>query len=134
MVTTKIEIRALIADDQEPVRSGMRAIVGGTEIEIVSEATTGSEAIDAVKNHEIDIAILDIRMPGGDGLYALGRIKESHPDLPCLMLSTYDNAVYVERSRVLGASGYIAKGSPRERLLESIRLAAAGHSLWFDGK
>jgi DNA-binding NarL/FixJ family response regulator len=133
-VMTKEKIRALIADDQEAIRSGLRVMLGESEIQIVAEAATGSEAVEAAQTNDIDVAILDIRMPGGDGLYALSRIKERYPELPCLMLSTYDNAVYVERSRMLGAAGYLAKGITRSRLIQSIQLVATGHNLWFDGR
>ncbi|MCG8586587.1 MAG: response regulator transcription factor [Pirellulales bacterium] len=129
-----LEIRLLVADDQEMVRAGLRSMLGHRGIRIVAEASTGDDAIEAARSDEIDVALIDIRMPGGDGLYALQRIKEIKADLPCLMLSTYDNAIYADRSRALGAAGYIAKGTSGDKILNAVRLVAAGYSLWLDGE
>ena len=125
-----MSIRILIADDHEVVRSGLKSLVDGTDIKVVVEASTGEEAIAAVDMHELDVVLLDIRMDEGDGLTALGRIKLDHPDLPILMLSTYDNPNYVARAVALGANGYLLKGSSRERLIEAIQKSAKGESAW----
>jgi DNA-binding NarL/FixJ family response regulator len=69
-------------------------------------------------------------MPSGDGLTTLGRIKLDHPNLPIVMLSTYDNPTYIARAVALGAGGYVLKGSSREKLLETIRTAAKGDNAW----
>jgi len=92
--------------------------------------TTGAEAVKYVLNNEVDVALLDIRMPDGDGLTALGRIKLDKPDMPVLILSTFDNPTYIARAVALGASGYVLKGCTREKLIEAIRTAAAGESAW----
>ena len=125
-----MSIRILIADDHEVVRSGLKSLLAGTDIEVVAEASTGEEAISGVDEHEVDVVLLDIRMDDGDGLTALGRIKLDHPDLPILMLSTYDNPTYVARAVALGANGYLLKGSSRERLIEAIEKSAKGESAW----
>ena len=125
-----MSIRILIADDHEVVRSGLKSLVAGTDIKVVAEASTGEEAIRGVDEHELDVVLLDIRMDDGDGLTALGRIKLDHPDLPILMLSTYDNPTYVARAVALGANGYLLKGSSRERLIEAIEKSAKGESAW----
>ena len=125
-----MSIRILIADDHEVVRSGLKSLVAGTDIKVVAEASTGEEAIRGVDEHEVDVVLLDIRMDDGDGLTALGRIKLDHPDLPILMLSTYDNPTYVARAVALGANGYLLKGSSRERLIEAIEKSAKGESAW----
>ena len=125
-----MSIRLLIADDHEVVRCGLRSLMAGSEIEIVGESTTGEEAIQRALQGDVDVVLLDIRMPHGDGLNALGRLKLDRPDLPILILSTYDNPTYVARAVALGAAGYVLKGASRERLLDAIRKAAAGESAW----
>ncbi len=129
-----MSIKLLIADDHEVVRCGLRSLVGGSDVEIIGEATSGEQAVSMVFNaepgKEPDVVLLDIRMPDGDGLNALGRLKLEQPNLPVLMLSTYDNPTYVARAVALGAAGYVLKGAPRERLLEAVHKAAAGESAW----
>ena len=125
-----MSIRLLIADDHEVVRCGLKTLVQGTDIEVIAEAATGEEAIRLTAKHKPDVVLLDIRMPDGDGLSALGRIKLDHPDTAVLMLSTYDNPTYVARAVALEAAGYVLKGAPRERLLETIQIAARGESAW----
>ncbi len=125
------KIRVLIADDHEVVRSGLKSLLAGTEIKVVAEAVTGSAAIKYVmENDDVDVVLLDIRMPDGDGLGALGRIKLEKPQLPVLMLSTFDNPTCVARTVALGASGYLLKGCTREELIEAIRKAARKESVW----
>lgn len=123
-------IRLLIADDHEVVRSGLKTLLSGSEINVVAEAASGNEALRMAKESQPDVMLLDIRMPDGDGLSALQQIKQEHPALPVLMLSTYDNPTYVSRAVTLGASGYILKGSGREKLIQSIRAAAEGEATW----
>ena len=125
-----MSIKLLIADDHEVVRYGLRSLMADSEIEIVAEATTGEEAIRMAMEGDPDVVLLDIRMPGGDGLNALGRLKLERPELAILMLSTYDNPTYVARAVALGAAGYILKGADRDKLLDAIRKAAAGESAW----
>ena len=125
-----MSIRILIADDHEVVRSGLKSLVAGTDIKVVAEVSTGEDAVRSVDENEFDVVLLDIRMDNGDGLTALGRIKLDHPDLPILMFSTYDNPTYVARAVALGASGYLLKGSSRDRLIEAIQTAAKGESAW----
>lgn len=125
------KIRVLIADDHEVVRSGLKSLLTGTEIKVVAEVATGSAAIKYVmENDDVDVVLLDIRMPDGDGLGALGRIKLEKPQLPVLMLSTFDNPTYVARTVALGASGYLLKGCTREELIDAIRKAARKETVW----
>ena len=123
-------IRILIVDDHEVVRCGVRSILEGEDISIVGEASSGEEAIQAAATMDLDVILMDIRMPNGDGLNALGRIKLEKPELPILMLSTYDNPTYVARAVALGAAGYVLKGSAREALIGAIRTAASGENAW----
>ena len=124
------KIRMLVADDHEVVRCGLQTLLADTEVEIVAEVGTGEAAVEYAVKHDVDVVLMDIRMPQGDGLNALGRIKLDKPDMPILMLSTFDNPTYIARAVALGASGYLLKGCTREKLLSSIRTAASGESAW----
>ena len=124
------KIKLLVADDHEVVRCGLRTLLAGTEIEIVGEVATGAEAVTYALQNDPDVCLLDIRMPDGDGLTSLGRIKLDKPDMPILMLSTFDNPTYIARAVALGASGYLLKGCTRDHLISAIRTAAAGENAW----
>jgi DNA-binding NarL/FixJ family response regulator len=125
-----MSIKILIADDHEVVRSGVTRLLTGTEIEVVAEAATGDDAVRLTSEHNPDIVLLDIRMPNGDGLAALGRIKLQRPDQRILVFSTYDNPTYVARAVALGANGFLLKGSTRDQLLAAIRKVASGEDAW----
>jgi DNA-binding NarL/FixJ family response regulator len=125
-----MSIKLLIADDHEVVRSGLKSLLDGTDIKIVGEASTGEAAIKQALKLNPDVVLLDIRMPDGDGLNALGRIKLERPEMPVLILSTYDNPTYVARAVALGASGFILKGATRDKILDAIRMASAGQTAW----
>ena len=88
-----MSIRVLVADDHEVVRCGIRSLFQGTEIQVQAEATSGEDAVAKVKKErdKVDVVLLDVRMPDGDGLNALGRIKLDRPDMPIVILSSYDN-------------------------------------------
>ena len=123
-------IKLLIADDHEVVRCGLKTLLAGTDIEIVAEVGTGEAAVRYAMENDPDVVMLDIRMPEGDGLTALGRIKLEKPAMPVLMLSTFDNPTYIARAVALGASGYLLKGCTREALIDTIHTAASGGSAW----
>jgi len=125
-----MSIKMLVVDDHEVVRRGLESMIEGTEITIAAEATTGEEAVKKALAHKYDLVLLDIRMASGDGLNTLGRIKLEKPDLPVLMLSTYDNPTYVARAVALGAAGYVLKGTSKEDLLKAIRVSASGDTIW----
>ncbi|MGQ9605226.1 MAG: response regulator [Thermogutta sp.] len=123
-------IRVLLADDHGMVRVGLKAMLIGTEIDIVAEVDNGEDAIRYALENDVDVVLLDVRMPNTDGLYALGRIKLERQNLPVLMLSTFDNPTYVARSVALGANGYLLKSCSREDLINAIRTAADGENVW----
>jgi DNA-binding NarL/FixJ family response regulator len=123
-------IKIVVADDHEVVRLGLRSLLANTDIKIAAEASSGEEAVKLAMKHNPDVVLLDIRMAEGDGLNALGRIKLDKPEMPILMFSTYDNPTYVARAVALGAAGYVLKGAGRDKLIEGIRKAAAGESVW----
>ena len=124
------KIKLLVADDHEVVRSGLKSMFARTEVEIVAAVATGSAAVKYALENDPDVVLLDIRMPEGDGLTALGRIKLDKPDMPILMLSTFDNPTYIARAVALGANGYLLKSCTREKLIDAVRTAAAGENAW----
>ncbi len=123
-------IRLLIADEFEVVRAGLKAMLSGSGIKVVAEASTGKAAVRLTKKHKPDVAMLGVRMPDGDGLNSLGRIKLDRPDQPVLMLSSFDNPTHIARAVALGANGWISKTATREGLRAAIHTAATGESTW----
>lgn len=123
-------ISLLIADDHEVVRAGLKSLLQGTDIRIVDEANSGTSALKLAKKHKPDVVMLDVRMPDGDGLSCLARIKLDLPDMPVVMFSTYDNPTYVARAVALGASGYLSKSAPKKEIVTAIKTAASGESIW----
>ena len=127
---TERKIQILVADDHEMVHSGVKTLLAGTEIKVIAEATTGQIAAKLALEKEVDLVLLDVRMPDGDGLTALGRIKLDKPKLPVLLFSAFDNPASVARAIALGASGFLLKDCTREELLKAIRTVAAGENIW----
>ncbi|NLE39004.1 MAG: response regulator transcription factor [Pirellulaceae bacterium] len=125
-----MSVKVLIVDDHEVVRCGLRMLLADSDIEVVAEAATAEAAIRYALENDPDVVLMDIRMPGGDGLTALGRIKLDKPEMPILMLSTFDNPTYIARSVALGANGYLLKGCSRDELIKAIKAAAVGESAW----
>jgi DNA-binding NarL/FixJ family response regulator len=121
-------VRLLVADDHEVIRTGLATLLAGTDIEIVAEAATGKEAIERAQECKPDVILLDIRMPDGDGLSTLEKLRTVVPESYVVMLSTYDNPTYIARAVALGASDYVLKGSSRDDLITTITTAAAGES------
>lgn len=126
-----LTIKVLIADDHEVVRTGIRSIVSqDPDIEVVGEATTGEETVAMAIEMEPDVVLLDIRMPGNDGLNALGRIKLDRPRMPIVVLSTYDNPTYVARAVALGANGYLMKTATHNEVIDAVKRASEGENIW----
>ena len=124
------KLHLLVADDHEMVRCGVKTLLAGTEIKVVAEAASGQAAVQLALQKELDVALLDVRLPDGDGLTVLGRIKLDRPDLPVLMFSAFDNPASVARAIALGASGFLLKGCSRDEFLATIRTVAAGEGVW----
>jgi DNA-binding NarL/FixJ family response regulator len=123
-------LKILIADDHEVVRSGLKAMFEKGDIRIIAEASDGIAAFKLAKKHRPNLVLLDVRMPAGDGLSCLGRLRLDLPEIPVVMFSSYDNPTYIARSVALGASGYILKSASREKIINAIRAAASGDSIW----
>jgi DNA-binding NarL/FixJ family response regulator len=120
----------LIADEFEVVRAGLKSMLAGSGIKVVAEASTGKEAVRLTLKHKPDVAMLGVRMPDGDGLNSLGRIKLDQPEQNVLMFSSFDNPTHIARAVAIGANGWISKTATHEQLLAAIRTAATGESTW----
>ena len=123
-----MSIRMLICDDHEVIRTGLVSLLAGTDIQIVGEAANGKDALRIAQKEKPDIVLLDIRMPDGDGLATLEKLRAKVPESKVVMLSTYDNPTYIARAVALGASDYVLKGSSRDDLIATITAVAAGES------
>ena len=120
-------IRVLICDDHMIVRRGIRQSLGeAADIEVVAEAGDGPAALQRLRQGDIDVLLLDIALPGRDGLDVLRQARDEHPKLPVLMLSTYPDRQYAVRSLKLGASGYLNKSADSEQIGNAVRHVADG--------
>jgi DNA-binding NarL/FixJ family response regulator len=123
-------IRVVIADDQTVVRAGLRMILEAQNgIEVVGEAEDGAEAVDTVRMLLPDVALMDIRMPVLDGIEATRRIAESGSATRVLVLTTYGLDENVYDALKAGASGFLLKTDPPERLVDAVRVVAGGDAL-----
>jgi DNA-binding NarL/FixJ family response regulator len=123
-------IRVVIADDQALVRGGFRAILSAhPDVEVVAEAGTGAEAIEAVANHRPDVALVDVRMPELDGIEATRRIKASNNDCRVLILTTFDVDEHVYDAFRAGAAGFLLKTVSPEELVGAVRAVHSGEAL-----
>ncbi|GAA1919506.1 response regulator transcription factor [Streptomyces durmitorensis] len=125
-------IRVLLADDQALLRSAFRVLVDSEpDMEVVAEASDGAEAVELAASRAADVVLMDIRMPGMDGLAAT-RLISADPALAhvrVVMLTTFEVDEYVVQSLRAGASGFLGKGAEPDELLGAIRIAAAGDAL-----
>ena len=127
-------IRVLIADDHELVRYALRNLLEGErDIEVVGEAADGFEVVEQVESIEVDVVLLDLRMPRMDGVEACRRVKEVRPETNVLVLTSFDDDDGVFGVLSVGASGYILKDTRPDRVVEAIRAVADGQAV-FDSK
>ena len=121
-------IKVLLADDHSIVRAGLRRIVEESgDMEVIAEASDGHEAIQLVHNTTPDVAVIDISMPGLDGLEVVSQLRGHYPQLPILILTMHEEGQYVVRAIQAGAMGYITKQSAPEQLLTAIRRVYDGN-------
>lgn len=120
-------IRLLLADDQNLVRSALAALLSlEDDFEVVAEVGRGDEVVPAVKEHRPDVALLDIEMPGLDGLAAAAALAHEAPQCRVLILTTFGRAGYLRRAMEAGALGFIVKDAPAAQLADAVRRVAAG--------
>lgn len=127
-------IRILLADDHALVRAGVRRILDAEpDMEVVAEASDGAEAIELAREHQPDLAVLDISMPRMTGLQAVKEIKRRSPSTQALMLSMHDNEQYFFTALKAGAAGYVLKSVADEDLVSACRAAVRGDSFLYAG-
>lgn len=122
-----VTIRVVLADDESMIRAGVKAILG-TEpsIEVVAEGANGHEAVELVRGHRPDVVLLDIRMPGLDGLAAAAEIRKVRPETAVVMLTTFGEDAYVARALSSGANGFLLKASDPRELIAAVLAVADG--------
>jgi two-component system invasion response regulator UvrY len=120
-------IRVLLADDHGIVRAGLRRLIEESgDIRVIAEASDGQEAIRLAQSSLPDVAVVDISMPGMDGLEVIDQIHNRYPKLPVLVLTMHEEEQYVIRALNVGAAGYVTKRSAPEKLVEAIRKVHGG--------
>jgi two-component system, NarL family, response regulator YdfI len=124
-------IRVVIVDDHQIVRDGLRLIlqIEGKDIEMVGDASDGVTALRMIEKAQPDVVLMDLRMPGMDGLEAITQIRARWPNIAVVILTTYNEDELMLRGLRAGACGYLLKDVNRETLLHSIRRAARGETL-----
>jgi DNA-binding NarL/FixJ family response regulator len=125
-----MSIAVVVVDDHEVVRAGLKSLLQGSDVRVVAEAADGNAGFKLANKHRPDLVLLDVRMPEGDGLNCLARIKLDLPDIPVIMFSGHDNPTYIARAVALGAAGYVLKNATRKELIDAIRAAAGGETIW----
>jgi DNA-binding NarL/FixJ family response regulator len=124
-MTTRI--RVLSVDDHPILREGIAAIVrSAPDMEMVAQAATGHEAVQAFRTHDPDVTLMDLRLPDISGIDAMIAIREKTPAARIVMLTTFEGDVEIQRALAAGARGYLLKSTPSTELLDAIRLVHAG--------
>ena len=124
-------IRVLVADDHAILRSGLRLLLEReADMQVVGEASDGRQAVDWLDNSQADIAVMDVGMPGLNGVEATALMARKHPQTGVVMLSMHSDETYVLRCLRAGARGYVLKESAEQELIAAIRAVAAGKSFF----
>ena len=131
MTAASYPIRILIADDHDIIRSGLRGILSSeADLEVVTEATDGLQAVALCRRFKPDVVLLDIRMPGMDGLTAARIIAHEQPETRVVICTAYQSSEYLRAALSAGAAGYLLKTATRNELLAAVRRVAAGEELF----
>ena len=120
-------IRLLLADDQALVRGALSALLGlEPDLEVVAEVGSGDEVVAAVLEHRPDVALLDVEMPGMDGITATAEVRRASPETRVLIVTTFGRPGYLRRALQAGASGFVVKDTPAPQLADAVRRVHAG--------
>ena len=120
-------IRVLLADDQALVRGALAALLSlEPDLEVVAEVGSGDQVVDAVLEHHPDVALVDVEMPGLDGIAATAAVRRASPDTKVLVVTTFGRPGYLHRALRAGASGFLVKDTPATRLADAVRRVHAG--------
>ena len=122
-------IKLQIVDDHDTARHGLAQLLNGPHICVQSTTKGGSEAIALLESETVDAVLMDVRMPGSDGLATLNDLATARPQLPIVMISAHENPTYVARAAALGARDYLLKSDSKERMTEAITRAVNGDQL-----
>ncbi|EKX68847.1 response regulator transcription factor [Streptomyces ipomoeae] len=123
-------VRVLLADDERLLRAGLRLVLAhADDIDVVAEAADGAEAVDLAVRHRVDVVLMDIRMPGTDGLTAAEMLASRAPSVRVVMLTTFGEAEYVTRALAAGAAGFVLKDTGPQELIQAVRVAASGDAI-----
>ena len=124
-------IRILIADDQQPFREGLRALFRSMpDVEVVGEAATGQEAVTLTEKLQPDVVLMDIKMPGMNGIEATGQILSASPHISIIVLTMFDDDDTVFAALRAGARGYLLKGALKAEMLRAIRAVSSGEAIF----
>lgn len=120
-------IRILLADDHAVVREGLAAMISRrADMQVVAEAADGAHAVELARQHQPDVILMDLRMPGMGGVEAIRHIRAERPEARIIVLTTYDGDEDIYRALQAGAKAYLLKDTPRDELLDAIRAVHAG--------
>jgi DNA-binding NarL/FixJ family response regulator len=123
-------IKVLLVDDHPVVREGLRGMLSGEDdLQVVAEAGGAAEAVAAVRKHHPDVVLMDLRMPGADGVEATARVLAQRPRTRVVVLTTYETDSDILRAVEAGAAGYLLKDATRQDLAQAIRAAARGETV-----
>ncbi|WP_027860808.1 response regulator transcription factor [Marmoricola sp. URHB0036] len=124
---TEQTIRLLLADDQALVRGALSALLGlERDLEVVAEVSSGDQVVEAVREHRPDVALLDVEMPGLDGIEATAALRKAFPDVRVLIVTTFGRPGFLRRAMQAGASGFVVKDTPAAQLADAVRRVHAG--------
>ena len=118
--------KVLVVDYHEAARLGIAEVLTDHGFEVVDQVENGKQAVTSVQSQRVDVVVLDVRMPSGDGLAALETPRNTHQDLPIVVMSGFDNPTYIARAAVLGAVDYVLKNGQSNKICESLRCAIDG--------